>query len=182
MQVSDSDSEGSIEKGLGQKKARRVKMELSEAEISLKELHVKRAADVAMFREKAAIQLKAIQSEILRARVDEEAEDNRIKGMDLTGMDEMRLTYFHRKMSEIVVRQSKRHTDALEAEAAEYAAEAERAASASATEVARDLDTAFVDVLEVIPTGREGVDGTHEVATPDKGIDVMARYEESAFT
>ena len=172
MQVSESDSEGSIEKGLGQKKARRVKIELSEAESNLKELHVKRAADVALFREKAVIQLKAIESEILRAKVDEEAEDNRIMGLDLSGMDEMRLTYFHRKMSEIVVRQSKRHTEALEAEAAEYAAEAERAASASATEVARDLDKAFVDVVEDIPTVVEGFDGTHEVATPEKGIDM----------
>ena len=172
MQVSESESEGSIDKGLGQKKARRVKIELSEAESNLKEVHVKRAADVAMFREKAVIQLKAIESEILRAKVDEEVEDNRIMGMDLSGMDEMRLNYFHRKMSEIVDRQSKRHTEALEAEAAEYAAEAERAATASTMEVARDLDTAFTDVVEVIPTSDEGFDGTHEVATPVKGIDM----------
>ena len=69
MQVSESESEGSIEKGLGQKKARRVKIELSEAESNLKELHIKRVVDVALFREKAAIQLKTIESEILCAKV-----------------------------------------------------------------------------------------------------------------
>ena len=181
MQVSGSDTEDSIEKGLGQKKARRVKIELSEAESKLKELHVKRAADVAMFREKAVIQLKSIESEMLRARVDEEAEDNRIMAMDLTGMDEMRVSYFHKKMTEIVERQSKRHTDALEEEAAAYAAEAERAASASATEVPRDLDNAFVHVVEGTPTALEGLHGSHEEATPEKVIDLSGLDDMDAF-
>ena len=44
LQVSGSDTEGSIKKGLGL--ARRVKIELSEAEKKLKELHLKRDADI----------------------------------------------------------------------------------------------------------------------------------------
>ena len=50
----------------------------------------KRERDVALFKENAIIQLKAIELEISRARIDEEAEENRIMGMDLTEMDEMR--------------------------------------------------------------------------------------------
>ena len=59
MQVSGSDTEGSIEKGVGRRKARKIKIELSEAEKKPKELHWKRAADVALFRDKADIQLKS---------------------------------------------------------------------------------------------------------------------------
>ena len=98
MQISESDTEGSIEKGLGQRKARRVKVELSEAEKKLKEAHEKREGDIALFREKALIQLKAIEAELVRARIDEEQEENMMMRMDLTGMDDMRLSYFHKKM------------------------------------------------------------------------------------
>ena len=125
LQVSGSDTEGSIEKGLGQGKARRVKIELSEAEKKLKELHLKRDADIALFREKAVIQLKSIESDMTRARISEEAEESRITGLDLTDMDDMRRSYFDRKMTEIMERQAQRHTVTGLAEAAARVAEAE---------------------------------------------------------
>ena len=131
MQISESDTKGSIEKGLGQRKAKRVKVELSEAEKDLKEAHEKREGDIALFREKAHIQLKAIKAELLRARIDEEQEENMIMGMDLTGMDDMRLSYFHIKMNDIVERQALRHSAAVAAEAASTTSEAEEAALGS---------------------------------------------------
>ena len=114
----------------------------------LQEVVKKRAADIELFREKAQIQLKSIKSEMARARIDEEQEENRVMAMDLTGMDEMRLSYFHRKIFEIVERQANRHTAALAAEEAAKVAEAENVANAAASEIARNLEDAFVSVQE----------------------------------
>ena len=76
-----------------------MKIELTEAERKLQELHVKRDEDIALFREKAVIQLKSIEADMTRARIDEEAEENRIMGLDLTEMDDIRRSYFDRKMT-----------------------------------------------------------------------------------
>ena len=183
MQVSGSDTEGSVEKGLGQKKARRVKIELSEAETKLQELRVKRDADIALFREKAVIQLKSIEADMTRARIDEEAEENRIMAMDLTDMDPVRRLYFDRKMTEIVERQGNRHSATLVAEAAARVAEAEAAAAAAASEVARNLAEAFVGVEEVphsetvVEVARASpVDGTPDKETDLSGSDDMLAF------
>ena len=183
MQVSGSDTEGSVEKGLGQKKARRVKIELSEAETKLQELRVKRDADIALFREKAVIQLKSIEADMTRARIDEEAEENRIMAMDLTDMDSVRRLYFDRKMTEIVERQGNMHTSTLVAEAAARVAEAEAAAAAAAFEVARNLAEAFVGVEEVPHTETvvEVARASPVDGTPDKETDLSGSDDMLAF-
>ena len=155
MQVSGSDTEGSVEKGLGQKKARKVKIELTEAEAKLQELHVKRDADIALFREKAVIQLKSIEADMIRARIDEEAEENRIMGLDLTEMDDIRRSYFDRKVTEFLERQTHRHT-----------------ATVAASEVARNLADAFVVVVEVPLTVVEVAHASPEDGTPHKETDL----------
>ena len=70
-----------------------------------------------------------------RAQIDEEQEENRIMAMDLSGMDGMRVSYFHRKMTEIVERQAKRHMTAQVFAAAARVAEAEEVANAEETVV-----------------------------------------------
>ena len=78
--------------------------------------------------------------------------------MDLSRMDEMRLSYFHKKMSEFVERQAKRHTAALLAEEAAKVVEeagtiveADNAASAAVSEIARNLQEAIESVQVVVP-------------------------------
>lgn len=144
MHVSGSDTEGTVDRVLGQKKARKVKIELSEAEKMLLEVQAKRDAGIALFREKAVIQLKSIELEKSRLRIDEETEENRVMGLDLTGIDEMRQDCFHRKMTQIVERQAQRHL-------ADVGAEAEEAARAVASEVARNLADDFNFEEEVVP-------------------------------
>ena len=160
--VSGSDTEGTVDRGLGQKKAKKVKIELSEAEKRLQEVQAKREADIALFREKAVIQLKSIELEKNRARIDEEIEENRIMGLDLTGMDEMRQDYFRQKMRQIVERQAQRHF-------ADVAAEAEEAARAAASEVARNLEDDFVVEEEVVLIEVEvPLEDSPEEFTPEK--------------
>ena len=86
-----------------------MKIELSEAETKLQELRVKRDADIALFREKIVIQLKSIEAEMTKARIDEEVEEIRIMAKDVTVVDGVRRQYFDRKMTETVVRQVNRH-------------------------------------------------------------------------
>ena len=181
MQVSGSDTEGSVDRGLGQRKARRVKIELSEAETKLNELRVKRDADIALFREKAVIQLKSIEADMTRARIDEEAEENRIMAMDVTAMDGVRRQYFDRKMTEIVERQANRHTSTLAAEAAVRVAEAEAAASAAASEVARNLADAEDDVQDFVEIIAEVARASPEDFTPEKETDLSGPEDMLAF-
>ena len=83
-------------------------------------------------------------------------------GLDLNGMDEMRHDYFRQKMTQIVERQAQRHF-------VDVAAEAEEAARAAASEVARNLEDDFAFEEEVVLIEVEvPLEDTLEEFTPEK--------------
>ena len=116
-----------------------------------------------------------------RARIDEEAEENIIMGLDLSDMDDMRRSYFDRKMTRIMERQAQRRTATVLDEAAARVAEAQAAATAIASLVARNLDDTFVNVEEVAQTVVQVVDASLEDGTPEKETDFSGSDDMLAF-
>lgn len=131
-----------VEKGRGHKKTRRLNNELIELEASMKITDAKIASDVARFQERAKISLMLIEVEKLRAKrdleraeIDRDVEDNRVMAMDLSGLDDFRVAYFHRQIQDIIERQAERQVR-KEAAAQETKATAQAARVAELDEVA----------------------------------------------
>ena len=145
LRASDSENERVGSKPPGQKKARRLEKELViiTAGVAAKEAII--SADIAKFAERARINMLSVRTEQSRQEVERERtelerekQEDEIMQMDLTGMPEYKIRYFHQRIADILERQQIRKTQKAAALIADQAA---KEAAALAEQVAREAST-----------------------------------------